>query len=137
MLLAATPGEEHTLPLDAVAAALTARGIGFRMLGSSVPPLALAQAHRRLGPAALLLWSQCRATAAPQLAADLLNLPFGVAGARHSPLLLLGGPGWRAAGTPQAALRPASLRAAVDLAVAARDVFVAPPAHAGAGRRWR
>ncbi|WP_052434006.1 MerR family transcriptional regulator, partial [Streptacidiphilus melanogenes] len=83
VLLAATPGEEHTLALDAVAAALTARGVAFRMLGASVPPLALAQAHRRLGPAALLLWSQHRATAAPQLAADLLNLPFGVAGARH------------------------------------------------------
>jgi DNA-binding transcriptional MerR regulator len=114
VLLAATPGEEHTLPLDAVAAALSARGVAFRMLGASVPPLALAQAYRRLGPAAVLLWSQSRATAAPQLAADLLALPFGVAGARHSPLLLLGGPGWRSPATPRTALRPPSLRAALD-----------------------
>ncbi|SEL18095.1 MerR family transcriptional regulator [Streptacidiphilus jiangxiensis] len=120
-LLAATPGEEHTLPLDAVAAALTARGVAFRMLGASVPPLALAQAYRRLGPAAVLLWSQSRATAAPQLAADLLALPFGVAGARHGSLLLLGGPGWRSLGGPRTARRPPSLRAALDDITAAVD----------------
>ncbi|WP_157597110.1 MerR family transcriptional regulator [Streptacidiphilus rugosus] len=120
VLLAATPGEEHTLPLDAVAAALAARGVAFRMLGAAVPPLALAQAYRRLGPAAVLLWSQSRATAGPQLAADLMGLPLGVAGARHTPLLLLGGPGWRSVTGPPSSLRPASLRAAVDrLAVAA------------------
>jgi DNA-binding transcriptional MerR regulator len=132
VLLAATPGEEHTLALDAVAAALSGRGVAFRMLGASVPPLALAQAHRRLGPAAVLLWSQSRATAAPQLAADLLNLPLGVAGARHSPLLLLGGPGWRSAGVPQAAARPHSLRAAVDHIAAARDLLDGAPAAARA-----
>ncbi|MEY9875248.1 DNA-binding transcriptional MerR regulator [Streptacidiphilus sp. MAP12-33] len=119
VLLAATPGEEHTLPLDAVAAALTARGVAFRMLGASVPPLALAQAYRRLGPAAVLLWSQSRATAAPQLATDLLALPFGVAGARHSPLLLLGGPGWRSLGAPRTAHQPPSLRTALDAITAA------------------
>lgn len=118
-LLAATPGEDHTLPLDAVAAALTARGIGFRMFGSSVPPLALAQGLRRLGPAAVLLWSQSRPTAAPQIAADILNLPFGVAGARHRPLLLLAGPGWRRMTPPSPAIRPASLRAALDNIAAA------------------
>jgi DNA-binding transcriptional MerR regulator len=135
VLLAATPGEEHTLALDAIAAALTARGVAFRMLGASVPPLALAQAHRRLGPAAVLLWSQSRATAAPQLAADLLKLPLGVAGARHSSLLLLGGPGWRSSGVPQAAARPPSLRAAVDHIAAARDILDPAPATARAAGR--
>lgn len=119
VLLAATPGEDHTLPLDAVAAALAARGIGYRMFGSSVPPLALAQGLRRLGPAAVLLWSQSRATAAPQIAADIVNFPFGVAGARRRPLLLLAGPGWRQLTPPAPAVRPVSLSAATDLIAAA------------------
>jgi DNA-binding transcriptional MerR regulator len=120
VLLAATPGEDHTLPLDAVAAALIARGIGFRMLGSSVPPLALAQGLRRLGPAAVLLWSQSRATAASQVVTDILNFPFGVAGARHRPLLLLAGPGWHHLTPLPPAVRPVSLRAALDHIAAAR-----------------
>ncbi|WP_042369852.1 MerR family transcriptional regulator [Streptacidiphilus neutrinimicus] len=127
-LLAATPGEEHTLALDAVAAALTARGIAFRMLGSSVPPLALAQGLRRLGPAAVLLWSQSRATAAPQIAADILDVPFGVAGARHRPLLLLAGPGWRPLPPTCGAVKPANLRAAVDHIAA---VALADPSRRG------
>ncbi|MFC1420897.1 MerR family transcriptional regulator [Streptacidiphilus cavernicola] len=113
-LLAATPGEDHTLPLDAVAAALTERGIPFRMLGSSVPPAALAHSLRRLGPAAVVLWSQSHSTAAPQIAADILATPFGIAGARHRPLLLLAGPGWRHLNPPPGALRPPGLRAAVE-----------------------
>jgi DNA-binding transcriptional MerR regulator len=136
VLLAATPGEDHTLPLDAVAAALTARGIGFRMFGSSVPPLALAQGLRRLGPAAVVLWSQSRATAAPQIASDILNFPFGVAGARHRPLLLLAGPGWRQLTPPSSAVRPVSLRAAADL-IAAAVTQPADPSVKGAGRSGR
>jgi hypothetical protein len=125
-LLAATPGEEHTLPLDALAAALTARGIAFRMLGPSVPPLALAQGLRRLGPAAVLLWSQTHTTAAPQIAADVLTLPFGVAGARHRPLRLLAGPGWRGTAPPTGVVRPTSLRGAVDH-IAARVSAITDP----------
>ncbi|RAG87329.1 transcriptional regulator [Streptacidiphilus pinicola] len=126
-LLAATPGEEHTLALDAVAAALAERGVAFRMLGAAVPPLALAQSCRRLGPAAVLLWSQSRDTAAPRLATDLLELLVGVPGARHSPALLLGGPGWRFAGTPGGATAPPSLRAAVEHIAAARGLLPEPP----------
>jgi hypothetical protein len=133
VLLAATPGEEHTLALDAVAAALAERGVAFRMLGAAVPPLALSQGYRRLGPAAVLLWSQSRATAAPQLAADLRNLFLGVAGARHTPLLLLGGPGWRSTGVPHA-VRPPSLHTAVEHITAARSVLGDPSATARAGR---
>jgi DNA-binding transcriptional MerR regulator len=135
VLLAATPGEDHTLPLDAVAAALTARGIGFRMFGSSVPPLALAHGLRRLGPAAVLLWSQSRETAAPQIALDILNLPFGVAGARHRPLLLLAGPGWRHLSPPSPVVRPVSLRAALDRIAAAVATPQDPSLHGGATKR--
>ncbi len=121
-LLAAVPGEDHTLPLDALAATLTGRGTAFRMLGSSVPPPALAQALQRLGPAAVVLWSQTRTTAAPNLAAHLLNIPFGVAGARHRPLLLLAGPGWRGVKVPDQAVLPPSLRAAADRIASTRGV---------------
>ncbi|SEM55607.1 MerR family transcriptional regulator [Streptacidiphilus jiangxiensis] len=127
-LLAAAPGEDHTLPLDALAAALTARGIAFRMLGASVPPAALAQGLRRLGPAAVLLWSQTRATAAPQIAADILTLPFGVAGARRRPLLLLAGPGWHPLPPTGAAVKPASLRGAVDRIAATTGALTDPSA---------
>ncbi|MBF9069131.1 MerR family transcriptional regulator [Streptacidiphilus sp. NEAU-YB345] len=113
-LLAAVPAEDHTLPLDALAAALTGRGIAFRMLGASVPPPALVHAMRRLGPAAVVLWSQTSATAMPGLAAAVPNRMFGVAGARRRPLLLLAGPGWRGVKVPDCAVLPQSLRAAVD-----------------------
>jgi DNA-binding transcriptional MerR regulator len=133
-LLAATPGEEHTLPLDAVAAALAARGIAFRMLGSSVPPLALTQGLRRLGPAAVLLWSQSGKTAAPQLAAEILDFPFGVAGARHRPLLLLAGPGWRRLTPPSPAVRPTGLSTAVDHIAAAMAAFNDPSGRGPAAK---
>jgi hypothetical protein len=134
VLLAAAPGEEHTLALDAVAAALTGRGIAFRTFGSSVPPLALAHGLRRLGPAAVVLWSQSRATAAPQIAADIAAMPFGVAGARHHPVLLLAGPGWHGLPLPSAALLPVGLRAAVEqIAVAVGGAALTPTASPAGG----
>src|SRR5829696_7427910 len=58
VLLACTPGELHSLPLSALAAALSERGIGVRLLGGSLPARALTAAVRRTGPAALLVWAQ-------------------------------------------------------------------------------
>ncbi|MGW2638989.1 MerR family transcriptional regulator [Streptomyces sp. NPDC001348] len=114
VLLACVPGEEHTLPLEALNAALSEIGLPARMFGAAVPASALAAAVRRLGPAAVVLWAQSRSTASPSLARDVAATEWGVKGARRSPLVVLGGPGWagrRARGMP----RPTGLRDALDL----------------------
>ncbi len=63
MLLACLPDEQHTLPLEALDAALRERGTATRMLGGAVPAEALTAAVRRTGPGAVVLWSQTRSTA--------------------------------------------------------------------------
>ncbi|MFF4019966.1 MerR family transcriptional regulator [Streptomyces sp. NPDC001843] len=114
VLLACVPGEEHTLPLEALNAGLGELGLATRMFGAAVPAPALAAAVRRLGPAAVVLWAQARSTASPPLARDVAAMEWGVKGARRRPLVVLGGPGWagrRTRGMP----RPAGLREALDL----------------------
>ncbi|MFF4394859.1 MerR family transcriptional regulator [Streptomyces sp. NPDC001480] len=114
VLLACVPGEEHTLPLEALNAALGELRLPTRMFGAAVPAPALAAAVRRLGPAAVVLWAQARATASPPLARDVAATEWGVRGARRRPLVVPAGPGWagrRTRGMP----RPAGLREALDL----------------------
>ncbi|MFD4576391.1 MerR family transcriptional regulator [Streptomyces sp. NPDC058417] len=127
VLLSCLPGEQHTLPLEALAAALAAAGRPVRMLGGSVPGEALVAAVRRLGPSAVVLWSQSRATASEPLADHIAATRWGVRGARSRPLVLLAGPGW---GTrPRAGLdRPHSLLDALRLITAPTS-----PTGGGAG----
>lgn len=87
VLLASAEGEQHSLPLYALAAALAEQGIGSRVLGPDLPYFALAAAVRRTGPAVVFLWSQAAATGDP---AGLPDLSPRRPGAR----LILGGPGW-------------------------------------------
>lgn len=89
VLLACTPGEQHTLPLHGLAATLGCRGVGTRMLGPAVPAEALAAAIRRTAPAAVVLWAQLPRHADPSLATAA---PRG----RQRTRLFLGGPGWQA-----------------------------------------
>lgn len=98
ILLACTPGETHTLPLEALAAGLAERGLGVRMFGASVPGEALSAAVRRIGPSAVVLWSQSRNTAGRPLAQHVASIEWGVRGARTHPAVLIAGPGW--AGSP-------------------------------------
>ncbi|OXY89255.1 MerR family transcriptional regulator [Streptomyces diastatochromogenes] len=121
VLLACVPGEQHTLPLEALNAGLSQLGIATRMFGAAVPAEALAAAVRRLGPAAVVLWAQARSTASLPLAQHIVVTEWGVRGARSRPLVLLGGPGW--AGRPsRGMLNPTSLPQALDaLAVACRQ----------------
>ncbi|GHI33135.1 hypothetical protein Sdagh_48650 [Streptomyces daghestanicus] len=60
MVLACVPGEEHSLPIGALDAVLSERGLALRMLGAAVPARAPTAAVRRLGPVAVLLWAQAR-----------------------------------------------------------------------------
>ncbi|MDQ7906333.1 MerR family transcriptional regulator [Phytohabitans sp. ZYX-F-186] len=104
-LLASADEEQHTLPVEALAAALAERGHRSLMLGARVPPGALAAVVGRVGPTVVVLWSQAPATAA----AGQLN------GLRGTPLVVAAGPGWPRDGLPPSAARPASLGEALDL----------------------
>ncbi|MDF3301321.1 MerR family transcriptional regulator [Streptomyces tropicalis] len=119
VLLACAPGEQHSLPLEALNAALGERGVPTRMLGAAVPAEALAAAVQRLGPPAVVLWAQARSTASLPLARYVAGTEWGVRGARRHPLVVLGGPGWT--GRPVAGLlRPGTLADALDALSAAR-----------------
>jgi DNA-binding transcriptional MerR regulator len=94
VLLACAPDEQHSLPMEALAAALAEMGIASRMLGARVPAHALLDALARTGPAAVLLWAHSPETAdGGQVAA--------AAGARPRPAIVAAcGPGWDSARLP-------------------------------------
>ncbi len=124
VLLACVPGEEHTLPLEALNAGLVERALPTRMLGAAVPAEALVAAVRRLGPAAVVLWAQARSTASLPLARHIAATQWGVRGARRQPTVVLGGPGW-AGRSAQGMLRPPSLSEALSV-LTARCAHTAP-----------
>jgi MerR family transcriptional regulator, light-induced transcriptional regulator len=107
VLLACADGEEHSLPLYALAAALAERDVRTTMLGARVPPSALANTISRIGPAAAFVWSQTTATGDPAKLA-------GIARQRPPLRLFTAGPGWR--GTPPGGSAVSSLPEAVQLA---------------------
>jgi MerR family transcriptional regulator, light-induced transcriptional regulator len=90
VLLSAAEEEQHTLPLEALAAALAEAGVPARLLGARVPPSALADAMTRTGPVVVILWSQLPSTGDPEQLAQVAAHP-------HPPLALAAaGPGWPA-----------------------------------------
>ena len=96
VLLASAQGDQHSLPLYALAAALAERGIDSRLLGPDLPYQALAAAVQRTGPGVVFLWSQSPATGDPVV------LP-GLTPRRPGARLILGGPGWDRNQIPAAA----------------------------------
>ncbi|MEU1015197.1 cobalamin B12-binding domain-containing protein [Streptomyces sp. NPDC005898] len=112
LVLACVPGEQHSLPLEALSAALGELGVPQRMFGAAVPVEALSAAVRRTGPEIVVLWSQARSTASVPLAQHLADTRWGVRGARGRPVVMLGGPGW-AGPAVRGALRPTSLQEAL------------------------
>ncbi|MEH0842489.1 MerR family transcriptional regulator [Micromonospora sp. CPCC 205711] len=115
ILLSCADEEQHTLPLEALAAALAEAGVAYRTLGARVPVAALIEAVNRTGPAAVAVWSHTRATADPGQLSALLAMP------RRPLLVLAAGPGWRAETLPAGVVRPVDLAEAVSLALAVRD----------------
>ncbi|WP_328416326.1 MerR family transcriptional regulator [Streptomyces violaceus] len=93
-VLACVPGENHTLPLEVLAAALAERGLPVRMFGGALPVESVVAAVRRTGPAAVGLWAQSRTTASRPLAQHVAAMKWGVRGARRKPAVLTLGPGW-------------------------------------------
>jgi MerR family transcriptional regulator, light-induced transcriptional regulator len=87
VLLASAEGEQHSLPLHALAAGLAERGIDSRILGPNLPYSALAAAVQRIGPGVVFLWSQMPATGDPAMLPDLFPR-------RPGARLILGGLGW-------------------------------------------
>ncbi len=113
ILLAAADEEQHTLPLEALAAALAEAGVPSRLLGARVPPRALASAAARTGPAAVAIWSQSLETGDPGQLTGLLsgrNRPF---------LVAVAGPGWAKEGLPDEVVLLTGLAEAVQVLAAA------------------
>jgi hypothetical protein len=113
ILLAAADEEQHTLPLEALAAALAEAGVPSRLLGARVPPQALGDAMARTGPAAVVVWSQTSDTGDPEQVRRLLSGP-------HPPLVVAAaGPGWSPRDLPNGVPLLGSLADAVRIVAAA------------------
>lgn len=115
ILLSCADEEQHTLPLEALAAALAEIGVSYRMLGARVPVGALVEAVVRVAPAAVVLWSHLPSTADPAQLSALLAVP------RRPLLVLAAGPGWCDDVLPAGVLRPASLTEALSLTRTVQD----------------
>jgi methanogenic corrinoid protein MtbC1 len=124
VLLACVPDEHHTLPLEALNAALAERRVPVLTLGAAVPPEALMAAVQRVGPPAVVLWSQSRSTANLPLARHIAETRRGVRGARTRSRVLLSGPGWGGQSGP-GLLRPGHLAEALRL-ITAPDSWPTP-----------
>ncbi|MEU4564402.1 MerR family transcriptional regulator [Actinoplanes sp. NPDC023936] len=108
-LLAAADEEQHTLPLEALAAALAEQGVPTRLLGARVPAQALLDAVNRTGPAVVVLWSQLPGTAGVDQLERILGVP-------KPPLILAAaGPGWPVEGLPPTVTTLSDLASAVRL----------------------
>ncbi|BBC29555.1 hypothetical protein SGFS_008490 [Streptomyces graminofaciens] len=114
VVLACVPGEQHTLPLEALNAALGELRLPTRMFGAAVPAEALIAAVDRIGPSAVVLWSQARSSASLPLARHVAATRWGVRGARRQPVVVLGGPGWHGHPAP-GMVRPSVLSEAVEI----------------------
>jgi DNA-binding transcriptional MerR regulator len=113
VLLAAADEEQHTLPLEALAAALAEAGVPTRLLGARVPPRALQAAVTRTGPVAVAVWSQSLETGDPDQLTGLLSGP-------HRPFLVaVAGPGWAKHGLPDEVVLLTGLADAVRVLTAA------------------
>lgn len=106
VLLVCAPEDLHSLPLFAVAAGLAEYKIGCRILGARVPHDSLVAAMQRIGPSAVLVWSQTYGVADTT---RLAGLPLQ----RPASKIFAGGPGW-APVMPADVTRISSLREALD-----------------------
>jgi hypothetical protein len=105
IILACTATEMHTLPLEALRAALAERGHDAVMLGADVPVDALVAAVARRGRRpSVVLWAQTVRTADLQTTNEVANR------AR----LMLAGPGWPASQPGRRGRRVPSLQTAVE-----------------------
>ncbi len=107
VLLVCAPDELHSLPLYAVAAGLAEKKVSTRNLGARVPHDALVSTMERIGPSAVLVWSQTSGLSEPVRLAGLPHL-------RPTAKIFAGGPGWKEP-LPAAVTQVTSLSEAVNL----------------------
>jgi methanogenic corrinoid protein MtbC1 len=88
VLLACAPYELHTIPMYAIAAGLAEHNVATRILGARMPADALAAAAKKIGPSAIVVWSQTVGTAD-------ITIWESVEPMRPAPLLVSVGPGWQ------------------------------------------
>lgn len=88
VLLACAPHELHTIPMYAIAAGLAEQNVSARILGARMPADALANAAKKIGPCAIVVWSQTQGTAD-------ITVWEAVEPMRPAPLLMSVGPGWQ------------------------------------------
>ncbi|BBH65598.1 transcriptional regulator [Actinoplanes sp. OR16] len=111
VLLAAADEEQHTLPLEALTAALAEAGVPTRLLGARVPPRALLDAVERTVPDVVVLWSQLPSTGRVEQLERLMGVP-------RTPLMIVAaGPGWTSV--------PPTVSTFGDLATAVRAITAA------------
>lgn len=85
VLLACVDTEQHTLPLEALAAALAEQGTPVRMLGAAVPTATLVHAVETTRPAVVVLWAQREEAAHADTVVALRGFPL---------FPVVAGPGW-------------------------------------------
>ena len=107
VLLGCAPAEQHSLPLEALAAALAERGVASRMLGARVPANALRDALARTGPAAVLSWAHAPATADYDQIAEATRTPPRPA------IVAACGPGWDPGSLPDGVVLLTTFRRAL------------------------
>ena len=110
VLLACAEGEQHTLGLTVLDAALAECRVPTRVLGSDVPSPALEHAAERLRPRAVVVWSQRASTAVPEALSALTA---------HSATVLAAGPGWGSSVLPAPVTRVDNLASALAMATSA------------------
>ncbi|MEV0489744.1 hypothetical protein AB0I23_06800 [Streptomyces atratus] len=114
VLSVCAPGEQHSLPMEALGAALGERGLPEPMFGPALPAEASYEAVRRIGPSAVVLWAQSRSTADRAVVQRVSGREWGLRGARAGPALLLAGPGWASCPHVPGTGRLKGLRSGVD-----------------------
>jgi transposase-like protein len=103
VLLACAPDEQHSLPLDVLAAALAEQGCVSRSLGARVPAAALVSAVTRLEPRIVFVWAHDRVYAEQVPLAELAGVS-----------VLVGGPGWDDVPLPGGVQKVDALATAVE-----------------------
>ncbi len=104
-ILACTENDTHTLPLEALRAALVERGDAALMLGADVPNEALVDALKRTArPTTVVLWAH---------SSDTADIDMAKAAVAERARLLVAGPGWTSARLPKKAVRVDSLQTAL------------------------
>ena len=97
VLLACIGEELHSLPLYALAAALSERDVAIQFLGARTPIEAISAVVKRSAPPAIFLWAQLNKNGDQ----DALEQMPAI---RPAPRIVLGGPGWRRAADAQTVL---------------------------------